>query len=70
LQSPGHIVELIGQRFDLVACLDRNSLAEVTDTEARSARIGTTMRLARNIPAAKASASAPRSRIAVRSMAA
>ena len=33
LQPSGHVVELIGQRLDLVAGLDRDALAEVAPVD-------------------------------------
>jgi hypothetical protein len=65
LQPAGHVVELSGERLDLVSSLDGNAPAEVAAAEVRRTggqRFGSapTMRRARNMPAAKASASAPR----------
>ena len=37
LQLAGHVVELIGQRLDFVAALDRNALAEIAAADARRA---------------------------------
>ena len=57
LQPAGHVVELIGQRLDLVAGLDGDALAEIAEpiraAPARNAWIGTTMRRGRNMPAGR-----------------
>src|SRR5580704_12819397 len=37
LQPAGHVVELIGQRLDLVACLDGDALTELAAADARGA---------------------------------
>jgi hypothetical protein len=65
MRLAGHVVELSGERLDLVSSLDGNAPAEVAAAEVRRTsgqRFGSapTMRRARNMPAAKASASAPR----------
>ncbi len=39
MQLDGHVVELVGQRFDLVAGLDRDALTEIAAADAR--RTGT-----------------------------
>src|SRR5208282_2074904 len=38
LEPGGHVVELIGERLDLVASFDRDALAEVATADARRAR--------------------------------
>ena len=38
LQTPGHIVELVGKRLQFVARLDRDALVEIATADARGAR--------------------------------